>query len=315
MSVFVIDILESFLGKARKHNEGKGQVSFDCVACAIDKGMPEGDGKGNLEVNYHKGVFRCWSCHYINNMHGYIPKLIKRYGTTKLLREYNILKPDTSLIEKFEYADVKLPDSYKKLTDPTDYTYHRNMAMKYLTKRNIGLDLIKKYDIGYTTSGHFKNRIIIPSYDIHEDLNYFIARSFNYKTKPKYLNPEAEKQEIIFNESRINWDATIYLVEGVFDSIVIPNSIPLLGKFISQKLYNLLYNKATTNIIIVLDSDAYLDTEQLYMNLNFGKLKGRVRVCVPDDGYDPSLIYEKEGKYGIVKLLRTSHRITESRIY
>ena len=315
MSIFVADILQSFLGTPRKHNDSKGQISFDCPACALDKGKPQGDGKGNLEVNYNKGVFRCWSCHYVNHMHGFIPKLIKRYGNHDLLKEYLILKPETDLITTVEYAEVKFPEGYIKLSEAKTGSYRLNHAMKYLTNRNIGMDLIKKYDIGYTTRGDFHSRIIIPSYDIYGDINYFIARSFDYKVKPKYLNPEAEKQEIVFNEEKINWDSTIYLVEGVFDHIVIPNSIPLLGKFISDKLFEMLLRKASSNIIIVLDSDAYDDALQLYKMLDFSELKGRIKICIPDDGFDPSLIYQREGKNGVVGLLRTAHRIPESRIY
>ena len=315
MSLFIIDILESFLGNAKRHNETKHQLQFDCPACALDKGKPEGDGKGNLEVNYNKGVFRCWSCHYVNHMHGYIPKLIKRYGNHELLKEYLILKPETDLQIATEYAEVKFPEGYVKLSEAKHGTYRLNHVMKYLTNRNIGMDLIKKYDIGYTTKGDFHTRVIIPSYDMYGDINYFIARSFDYKVKPKYLNPEAEKQEVIFNEEKVNWDSTIYLVEGVFDHIVIPNSIPLLGKFISDKLYEMLLTKASSNIIIVLDSDAYGDALQLYKKLDFSELKGRIKICIPEDGYDPSLIYQNDSKSGVVKLLRTAHRIQESRIY
>jgi len=77
----------------------------------------------------------------------------------------------------------------------------------------------------------------------------------------------------------------------------------------------MLLNKASSDIIIVLDSDAYNDALQLYKMLDFAELKGRVKICVPPDGYDPSLIYQNDEKNGIVKLLRTSHKIPESRLY
>lgn len=314
MSVFVVDLLESFLGKPKKHNETKGQIAFDCPACAIEKGKPQGDGKGNLEVNYDKGVFRCWSCMHTNNMHGFIPKLIKRFGNKDILTEYLILKPEEKRITESVSIQVKFPQGYKKLaeTPETDFKFHD--AMRYLSKRRIHLDLIKKYDIGYTTVGEFKDRIIIPSYDQYGDINYFIARAFNKWAKPKYLNPEAEKQEIIFNEKLINFDSTIYLVEGVFDHIVIPNSIPLLGKYVSDKLFEELYNKSSANIVIVLDNDAYDDAIDLYKRLDIGRLRGRVKVCIPDKGLDPSLIYQLFGKKGIIKLLKGSVRIPESRL-
>jgi hypothetical protein len=313
MSMFLIDILEGFLGKSSKHNESKGQLAFDCPACAVEG---DGIGKHNLELNYKRGIFRCWSCMYKNNMHGHVPKLIKRFGNAELLREYLVLKPDTyENTGAGEYDDVKMPEGYKKLHDCPKNSPKYHEVMKYLSDRRIGPDIIEKFNIGYTLTGEFKNRIIIPSYDSFGELNYFIARAFSYRTKPKYLNPEAEKQEIIFNEDKINWDATIYLVEGVFDHIVIPNSIPLLGKFVSSKLFNELYNKASANIVILLDADAYDDSIELYKTLNIGDLHGKIRLCVPLDGYDPSLIYQKWSNHGIIELLKASRKIPESQLY
>lgn len=317
MSIFIPDILRSFLGDSRKHNQSKGQISFDCPACAEEKGRPQGDGKGNLEVNYDKGIFRCWSCMYTNNMHGHIPKLIKKYGNYELLKEYEILKPEIYSRSDREIIaiDVKLPTGFNKLIDlPTNTPNYFNIY-QYLSKRGIGMDLIEKYSIGYTNEGEFNSRVIIPSYDEYNEINYFIARSFDWRVKPKYLNPEAEKEVIIFNEYLVNWDSTIYLVEGVFDHIVIPNSIPLLGKYMSNKLFEALYTKASANIVILLDSDAYYDALQLYKKLDTGDLSGKIKICIPEDGFDPSLIYQKEGKYGIINLLRTSHKINESLIY
>ena len=117
-----------------------------------------------------------------------------------LLKEYLILKPESALITETVYAEVKFPEGYQKISEVKYGAYRLNHVMNYLKNRNIGMDLIKKYDIGYTTKGDFHTSIIIPSYDIYGEINYFIARSFDLKVKSKYLNPEAEKQEIIFNE-------------------------------------------------------------------------------------------------------------------
>jgi hypothetical protein len=318
MSFLLINILESFLGEPRKHNEDTGQVAFDCPACSAEKGMSEGDGKGNLEINYNIGVFKCWVCQDTNHMHGPILKLLKKYGTPKILRDYLLVKPDADsiIVKEHVTVDVKLPESYKKLATCTKKDYKSEEALKYLYGRGITDKIIKEFDIGYTTKGDFYNRIIIPSYDSEGKLNYFIARWFSSEyTKLKYINPTAEKQEIVFNEGRINWDATIYLVEGVTDHIVTPNSIPLLGKFISPMLLDLLYNKASGLIVIVLDEDAYEDAKILYRQLNFGDLRGRIKICNPPENYDPSKIYEKMGNRGIVLLLKKSKFLLESELY
>lgn len=314
----LVNILENFLGEHRKYNEGSGQISFDCPACSDEKGLPEGDGKGNLEINYNLGLFNCWSCQDRNNMHGPIMKLLKRYATKKDIRDYLLIKPDADTIQEKDKSEfvVTLPEGYKKLSECTDKDYKSMAAKVYLYKRGITDDIIKKYDIGYTIKGLYANRIIIPSYDINGKLNYFVARWFlPSKTSIKYLNPEAEKQEIIFNEGKISFDSTIYIVEGVTDHIVVPNSIPLLGKYVSLKLLDLLHDNAMAYIVVLLDGDAYQDSINLYKILNFGNLKGRVKLIKPPKDYDPSEIHEKLGSKGIIKLLQTAFIPKDSEIY
>lgn len=317
MSVIMVRIFEDFLGHAKKHSPSSGQMAFDCPACADEKGMPEGDGKGNLEVNYNLGLFRCWSCSDTNHMKGGIPFLIKRYGNSEILSKYFSLRPEGLAYEKGEKVEisVKLPKEFKKFSDCNGHEYKYSEAYKYIKDRGITDRMIKKYDIGYCPSGEYHNRIIIPSYDRNNVLNYFIARSFNKKIFPKYKNPEAEKSEIIFNERFLNFDSTIYLVEGVFDHLVIPNSIPILGKYPTKKLKLMLHKYARANIVILLDSDAIEDATEIYKELNTCDLYNRVKMCVPPSGEDPSSYFEKYKHYGIYELIRTSYRIQESEIY
>ncbi len=318
MDFLVVDILKSFLGEPRKHNEDSGQVAFDCPACSDEKNMPDGDGKGNLEINYNRGMFKCWACQETNNMHGPVIKLLKKYATPKNIRDYLLVKPDTDLISKKDKPKVilTLPEGYKKLSECTEKDYKSQQALAYLRERGITDEIIEEYEIGYTYRGKFFNRVIIPSYDSEGELNYFIARWFPKEyTKLKYLNPEVEKQEIIFNEGKINWDSTIYIVEGATDHIVTPNSVPLLGKFLSPQLLELLHDKAQGFVVIVLDDDAYEDAKRLYRELNFGNLRDRIRLVKPPEGYDPSKIFEKLGHRGIVKLLMGAYKLEEYEIY
>ncbi len=308
---YIASILEGFLGDSRKHNEDSGQISFDCPACSMEKGMPEGDGKGNLEINYDRDVFKCWVCKDTHYMSGSIIKLIKKYGNDKNLRDYKLFKPEAFLSnDDKKQIQVHLPEGFRPLKEcnPKDFKY--NLAMEYLRSRRITDEIIEKFNIGYTTRGTYFNRIIIPSYDSDGILNYFIARWFDKAyTKLRYINPEAEKQEIVFNEGKVNWDSTIHLVEGVTDHIVVPNSIPLLGKYMDEKLLDMLHDKAKANIVIFLDGDAVEDAIILYKKLNFGKLKGRIRIAIVSEIFDPSKIYEKFGPRGIITALKTAKKL------
>ena len=116
-----------------------------------------------------------------------------------------------------------------------------------------------------------------------KEINYFVSRSY-VGHKNKYKNPEAEKDKIIFNEHLINWEEDVYLVEGVFDMFFINNSIPVLGKNVSDKLWEKLYDNCKKNIIICLDGDAWDDAQKLYRKLDGGVLTTRIRLIkLPKD--------------------------------
>lgn len=278
----IIEIIDEIFGERRKFNDYRGQIAYDCPVCSFEiKGLEQGDGKGNLEINYKYGVFKCWSCAETNDTHGSLTKLIKKYGTHRQLKKYNLLRPEEFQDFKNKpFKVVKLPKEFipfKNASAGLKLTHHYKKAFNYIRSRNITDEMIEKYNIGFCYQGTYENRIIIPSYDENGYVNYFIARSFLTKTKVKYKNPDVQKELIVWNEHLINWDEPVYIVEGVFDSIFLPNSIPMLGKFMSDRLFNLLYKNAK-KIIIVLDPDAADDQERLYHKLNCGKLMGKVYV-------------------------------------
>ena len=136
MNEYLINILEKFLGECRGNNEDTGQSRFDCPACSEDKGLDNGDGKGNLEINYKFGVFKCWACQDTNNMHGKVPSLIKRYGNRRLLDEFKCLNLEFNDVEdKEKKIKLSLPKEYKKLSGVTKKDIDYNIAIKYLKKK------------------------------------------------------------------------------------------------------------------------------------------------------------------------------------
>jgi hypothetical protein len=101
-------------------------------------------------------------------------------------------------------------------------------------------------------------------------------------------------------------------VEGVFDHIVVPNSIPLLGKVVSDYLNEQLQLKACGNVVICLDDDAWEDSIKVYKKLNSGRLYGKIRVIKMPKGYDLSELHQNFGKPAIIKLLKKSFKLKES---
>jgi len=313
MSELVVEILEDFLGNHKKHYKDKCQISFDCPVCSYDvKGLEKGDGKGNLEVNYRHHVYKCWACSETHETHGTINKLVKKYGARDHLKKYRLLIPENRILKhENNHTITGLPREFTPLDiERDDFDYQK--AITYLNKRKIDLNLIKKFNIGYANTGDYRGRIIFPSYDEDNEINYYLGRSYDKYSKLKYKNPEVSKMEIIFNDGKINWDSNIYLVEGVFDHITLPNSIPMLGKVLNDVLFKKLIDKAAAKVIIVLDYDAKKDAIKLYKRLNSTRLRNRVLIVDMPDGFDIADVYQKLGKKGVIKLLTTARKIKES---
>jgi hypothetical protein len=122
------------------------------------------------------------------------------------------------------------------------------------------MDEVGKYNIGYCEDGLYGGRIIIPSYDEDNELNYFIARTFYEDVGMKYKNPPVSRDVIVF-DNQINWNEPITLVEGVFDSFSVKrNAIPMLSKFLLSKLKTKILEKGVKEINLLMDSDAVEDS-------------------------------------------------------
>lgn len=274
----LVDLLRDFLGDEKQHYSSKGQVSFNCPVCDDDR------NKGNLEVNYFSHVFKCWSCGESNEMKGHLGKLFDKFANKKQKKLYKLLRPEENKVKEVKKPKLKLPESFVLFKDSSKVYPVRRQAMNYLSSRGITEDIIEKYNIGFCDKGSHAGRIVVPSYDSNGELNYYVARSWDLRTKAKYKNPEAEKNKIIFNESLIDWSKDIFLVEGVFDGFFLKNSIPLLGKFLSDVLFDKLYNQSKGTITIALDGDAFDDAKKLYHELNGGNLFGRIKILkLPKD--------------------------------
>ena len=325
------DILTSFLGESKSGLDESYQLQFLCPNCVKNKGR-EGRTRFNLEVSLNKNIFNCWSCAAEGeNMHGTVFKLIRKFGTNELLRDYKDcidsirnnklyeLSPEfkdfSQIVDNESMVEsISLPDGYHRILNgegPTE-------VIEYLVSRGITRDIIDKFKIGYIpdsfSSKMMRNRIVLPSYGSDGYVNYWTARDFrNESWRPKYRNPKVERNSIIFNESNINWDSDITLVEGPFDCLVYPNMVPLLGKKITSefKLYEALMTKARANVNIFLDGDAYDAAKELYRLLNTGPLNGRIRYIPVDSELDPSEIFQKQGRAGVINHIRQATKINE----
>lgn len=246
----VINILNDVLGPGTSMKNDE-QAHF-CPFCHHHK--------KKLQVNLKTQYWHCWVCDAKGRK---IQRLLKRLhvDSRKQKKLFEIYGDDYVVYSKDtedEKVELRLPSEFKSLlkvpTGKIKPVYRK--ALKYAEERGITKEDITRYNIGYCDTGMYSNRIIIPSYDLDNRLNYFIARSIHSEEKFKYKNPPVSKNVIMF-ENQINWSEPITLVEGVFDAMAVKrNSIPILGKFIPTKLNEAIFKNRVKNINILLDEDA-----------------------------------------------------------
>lgn len=296
-----LECLNEVFGSYKTFNQSTSQMSFNCPNC------DSGRDRGNLEVNVDKDLYACWSCKdEIGGVKGKgVYFLIKRFGGYRLAEKYGRYNKFQARISRGnENYDIvyKLPDEFSNFR--TGIKNNTLDAFKYLNEtRGIPKEIIIKYNLGCCIGGRYDNRVILPSYSNLGDINYFIARDYTDTSKIKYLNPKIDKKSIIFNDKFVNYNASIYLVEGVFDSIVVPNSIPLLGKSMYPLLHKKLMENVKGYVYILLDDDAHKNAIEIKNTLNFGTLKNKVFVLRLGRGTDPSELCSKIGYKNLQRLL------------
>jgi DNA primase len=273
----LVNLVNSVLGAGKR--TARGNQAYHCPFCH--------HSKPKLEVNFteNKHGHNPWHCWVCNKQGKTILNLFKQVKASpeQFSELKKLVKKGAEVKEVVKETILSLPKEFKTLVDNNDIIARH--ARAYLKSRNIDIDDIIKYNIGYCDVGRYANMVIIPSYDANGTLNYFTGRSFEKDPYVKYRNPEASRDIIPF-ELFINWDSPLVLCEGPFDAIAIKrNAIPLLGKNIQQNLMKKIVMSSVKKLYIALDTDA---RKQAIKFAEYFINQGKEVYFVELEGKDPS---------------------------
>lgn len=172
--------------------------------------------------------------------------------------------------------DTILPEGYSSIVIGNGRL--GKAARSYMKSRGFDVYDLAMRGVGYCKKGKYFGRIIVPFYEKGQ-LVYFNARKFMGGGR-KFDNPQIEefgigKSMLIYNVDALHIYNRIYVVESATNALTLgENSIGGGGKvFSSYQISKILQSKAT-EIVIILDPDAYKEAIQLAMALiNHKKIK------------------------------------------
>jgi len=250
-----INFYESIFGKGRISSNG---INFDvrCPVCA-----PTDATKKKLSIRTDTSANHCWVCGWKSRT---IVPLIRKYGSQSQLEMYKeffgaTVPNDLVTGEKQLDQKIQLPSDFRLLHKCNTSDPDVKAVWRYLYSRGLTDKDAWYFKLGVSDELRWKRRIIMPSFDAEGNVNYFVARAIDKDKKPKYDNPEIDKNPIIFNEINIDWTKRLVLVEGAFDlTKCTENSTALLGSDLDERheIFNriLLHN---TPIALSLDGDMW----------------------------------------------------------
>ena len=247
-----VKFIRSIFGHCDLDRSGEN-VAVSCPSCKTSS-------KKKLSINLVTWQTHCWVCGLKGKT--LFPILAKYFGRDRANNFANEFLSDDikkTLNQKNEESvELRLPEGFvflgikENLNDPD-----LKACFRYLTKRGISENEIWYFKMGAITTGRYRRRVMIPSFDHLGNLNYFVARSIDSDGNYKYINAPTDKKSIIFNEQNIDWTKELTLVEGPFDLIKAnQNATCLLGSSLTKEA--LLFRKIIKNrtpVVLALDSD------------------------------------------------------------
>lgn len=147
--------------------------------------------------------------------------------------------------KKCIHLDGDIPKQHRKLYE---------QARRYCIQRKLD-EFLSEFLVCH--SGSLKNRLIVPFFNADHEIYYLQARDLTGQNDLKYLTRDFKKivDTVIYRWYRVNKsEGTVFVTEGLFDSLRFDNGVAVCGTGISRKTVHKIDTECN-DFVIIFDND------------------------------------------------------------
>lgn len=229
------------------------------------------DSKYKLHISINKQTSHCFRCDYTASWIRLVMDLMEVSYHMAIGELYR--KPIPVNFDKLadiyngkEYkkrdglpSDLTFPRDYKPLTEKTRLTAP---ARKYMLRRGFTEDHFQYYKLGVAPTRE-PNRVYIPVED-----RYYQARAIYPFMDPKYMTPNMESEDVLFNPLALKLYDEVAIAEGTLSAISIgKNAVALLGANPTKSKVERLIEATVKHYIIAVEKGKEFQMSKLAKDL------------------------------------------------
>jgi hypothetical protein len=243
-----------------------GLYNFRCIYCG-DSQKNKNKTRGYIYGYKNDHNYKCHNCGVSKSFTNFLKDIDSSLYDQYVMERYkngSTGKGSNTPEPKFTFEKPKFTKKAFDLPSIAELNKEHS-ARIYLENRKIPQDFLsqlfycekfkewtneQKYT--FESTKYEEPRIIIPLTNKGEIFG-FQGRSLSKKPKVKYITIILdEDQPKIYGLDRIDWNKTVYVVEGPFDSMFIDNSIAMVGADIDKMFFATNFE---TNFVMVYDNE------------------------------------------------------------
>lgn len=214
-------------------------------------------------------VFHCYNCDHNTNLYGFLEfidtQVAKEYALEKYKNEFKSGQT-TKIISStrkggLDWTGEKsiVPDARKKFPSVDRLPDHHE-AVKYLTERKVrkcfwdrihySIDIRQWVKDKTKMETSVQNAIVFPLVDETQNEFGVTIRNMNPKSTFRYQTfMYDESHTKVFGLDRLDRSKEVFMAEGIFDALMMPNSLASLDASLSKKAEALNLDKNKTTLV------------------------------------------------------------------